>query len=139
MTAATDSLADHFPELPATLIRAFRKGNALIIRFVAKSVVDPMALEKLQGQIEAVVKRETPTVLAMDMAGVEFISSRFLGLLVATHKALKAIGVPMRLCSASAAIARSLKQAHLDRVLDIRADVDAALADGPASAPTAKK
>ena len=58
--------------------------------------------------------------LVFDMAGVDFISSKGIRVLIATGKQLKAKGADLAVCGANAAVLEVLRMAGLDKRLTIR-------------------
>jgi anti-anti-sigma factor len=105
------------------------RKSAVVLRFTFKSMFDPMEVDQLQNDIEQIVRATQSATYVLDMASVEFVSSGFLGLLISVSQTLRQLGASVRFCNLTAGIARVIKTTHLDQVLDIRADVDAAVAD----------
>ena len=105
------------------------RKNAVILRFTFKSMFDPMEVDQLQNDIERIVRASQVGCYVLDMGSVEFVSSGFLGLLISVSQTLKQLGASVRFCNLTAGIARVIKTTHLDQVLDIRTDVDAAVID----------
>lgn len=105
------------------------RGAAVVLRFTFKSMFDPMEVDQLQNDIERIVRATQAGCFILDMRAVEFVSSGFLGLLISVTTTLRQLGASVRLCGLTAGIARVVKTTHLDQVLDIRTDVDAATAD----------
>ncbi|MEA3075230.1 MAG: anti-sigma factor antagonist [Actinomycetota bacterium] len=97
-----------------------------------KTVIDgPEALVQVAGEIdastaptlgealEAAIDQDMRTVV-VDAAGITFIDSSGLSVLVAAHKRLKAGGGELVVASASAPVRRLLGISGLDRVLTVR-------------------
>jgi anti-anti-sigma factor len=73
----------------------------------------------------AEVTDELETELVLDIGGLTFIDSTGLSLLVSEHKALKARGAELVVCSPTRMAQRLFEISGLDAVLSIRTDGDA--------------
>jgi anti-anti-sigma factor len=112
----------HFAEV-------FVRNGAVVLRFTFKTIFDPLEIDQLQTEMERLVRETRAACFILDMSRVEFISSGFLGLIITASTTLKTLGAKVRLCSVAPGILRVIKTTHLDKVLDLREDLDAATAD----------
>src|SRR4051794_39629146 len=101
-----------------------REPGGTVVRFSFRSIYDPFEVEAVKKELEAVVRDSQARVYVLDMGGVEFISSGFLGLLVTMTQTLRRAGAEVRVAALNAGIARVIKTTQLYRILDVRPSVD---------------
>lgn len=116
---------------PCSFAQVFAKKGAVVFRFTFKTIFDPLEIDQLQTDMERIVHTVRAAYYVIDMSNVEFISSGFLGLLISASATLKSMGAKVRVCCLTPGIARVIKTTQLDRVLDIRADLEQSVADLP--------
>lgn len=84
----------------------------------------------LRARIEALVERDAPQHVVLDLGGVDFIDSSGLGTVVRAHKQLRKAGGTLALVVTSQSVLRVLQMSGLDRVLVCHGSLDDALAAG---------
>ena len=80
--------------------------------------------------LEAAVKRliqEGARKLVIDVTKLEYIDSAGIGMLVGCNGQMDRAGGKMRVAGAHGAVAKSFEVVHMDRIMPLDADVDAAL------------
>jgi anti-sigma B factor antagonist len=73
------------------------------------------------------IKVQRPRRLVVDLAGLSFIASLGLGLLVALSSAVRAEGGSIQIAAPRPFIADAIKRCRLDRLLPMHENVDAAI------------
>ena len=117
--------------------RGRRGGATLTVEEMAGAVVlrvggelDLLTVPDLQARVYEAVGATSGAVVA-DLTEVQFLSSSGLTLLLGLQSDLTARGRPLRLVvGGSKAVSRPLLITGLDRLLELHADLDAALAAG---------
>jgi anti-anti-sigma factor len=101
-------------------------GNAVILTFQPGLIVGSECTQRL-GEVLAAVAG-APLVVA-NLSQLPFMSSLFLGMLVALDRRIKAAGNRLKLCGLRPQTAEALAVAKLDTVFKICTDEQAALAE----------
>ena len=81
--------------------------------------------------IETLLKRlmnEGARKMVLDLAGLDYIDSAGIGMLVASNGHMDAAGGRLRIAGAKGSVAKVFEVVHLDRVIEIDADVTLACA-----------
>ena len=104
-------------------------GEVLVVTFKQASILDQAVIDEIgkelaQARLEAAGNRK----MLVDFSAVEFMSSAMLGKLVQLHKGCKAEKVKLKLCRISNNPLEVFKITRLDKLFEIHADADAALA-----------
>ncbi|WNV88416.1 STAS domain-containing protein [Umezawaea sp. Da 62-37] len=92
---------------------------------VASGDVDMNTIADLEEQLAAALSPEAPVVA--DLTGVTFLDSTGLSALVRCHERAVRDGGSLRLVAATRAVSRPLRLTGLDRLLDVRPTLEAAL------------
>lgn len=100
------------------------RRNALIVSLSGSAGV--AGADHLERAVR-LVKVRRPRRLIIDLAGLSFIASLGLGMLIALSAAVKSDGGTVRFASASPAIAGVIKRCRLEAVLPVYASVDEAM------------
>jgi anti-sigma B factor antagonist len=82
--------------------------------------------------LEAAVKRaiqEGARKLVIDVTRLEYIDSAGIGMLVACNGQIDRAGGKMRVAGAQGTVAKSFEVVHMDRIMSLDADVDAAVSN----------
>jgi len=120
-----DSLDDTL--LPPQFLEVRRDPRGLVITVTERSLFDPLKLDTLQKEFKQAVQNNPSPIYVLNMERVEFISSSFLGMLVSINKKFRAQNAPLRVCAVQSELKRAMTLARLDRLLDLRTDIDDAL------------
>jgi anti-anti-sigma factor len=93
-----------------------KKGDVLILRIKGRldAISSPLAEKKVFDCIN-----EGQTKLLLDFAGVAYLSSAGMRMLLSTTKRLKSLAGQLIVCSISANVMDVLKMSGFDHVLDI--------------------
>jgi anti-anti-sigma factor len=105
-------------------------GAMTIVRFRQSRLSGILELEKLEQELDQVLRGDHHTRLVLDFTPVQFISSELLGKLVAINRQVKARGGVLRLCGMPPRVLDVLLTCRMDTILDIRKDLAEALAAG---------
>jgi anti-anti-sigma factor len=102
-----------------------KAGSAVVLTFRPGLIVGSECTERL-GEVTAAIAGAPLVVL--NLSELPFMSSLFIGMLVALDRRVKAAGGRLRLCGLRPQTHEALSIAKLDTVLSICADESAALA-----------
>jgi anti-sigma B factor antagonist len=83
-----------------------------------------------RGLDDATARRTAARPVVLDLSGVGFLASAGLALLVEFHQGLTEQGTALRVVSSDGPALRAIQVSSLDKVLEIYASADAALAVG---------
>ncbi len=96
-------------------------GQYTIIEFYDSSLMDPSALDDLGKKLYRLIDAEDRRCIVLDFARVQYISSQFIGILLAMQKKLSALPrSSLQLCSVNPRLVELLRITKLDRVLHVR-------------------
>jgi anti-sigma B factor antagonist len=100
--------------------------GCLILRLVGDAGVTsaPMLERDLKAASDS-----APARVVLDLAGLEFISSMSMGMLVAFQTRITKAGGRCRVAGVRPAVADALRRVHLDSVFDMHPTLESALAD----------
>jgi anti-sigma B factor antagonist len=106
----------------------FRKvGSVAAVRLLDREIRDDGLIQQIGSELFNLVDNENCPNLVISFANVAFLSSAALVKLIAVHKLVNSRGGHLRLCNIRQEIREVFTITHLDRLLDIRADEDAAI------------
>lgn len=100
-------------------------GNANVVSFNDRKILDANAIEELGGELFSLVGSST---LILDFTGVEFLSSAALQKMIDLDRKIKAAGGSLKMCCLRHDIMEVFKLTRLDRLFDIKKDRSEALA-----------
>jgi anti-anti-sigma factor len=103
------------------------EGNAAIALFKSTCLGDADEIARASTQIREYVERNQPDTMVFDFAGVKFISSQVLGLLLEARAHQRAHGGHVVLCTLGAQLHRVFRITNLDRIFTFHADRETAL------------
>lgn len=96
-------------------------GKFTVVEFFDVSLMDPLKLEPMGQQLYHLVDAEDRRRLVLDFARVQFISSQFVGVLMALNRKLAALpSSKLILCSIHPRLAELLRITRLDKLLTIK-------------------
>jgi anti-sigma B factor antagonist len=101
-------------------------GDVLIVRFTAARVFSRPE-QSIAEELAELVNPQTRKIL-LDFAGVEFVSSVFLGRLLGLERKCESEGIALRLCNLSPGLSETINMMHLEHLLHIHSDSADALA-----------
>ena len=114
---------------PAFGVTVERRGSAAVVRVAGE--LDAATGDALEAAIASLAP---PTsLLAVDVAAVEFMDSAGLHLIVRMHTEAESTGMPFVLTGVRGSTLKLLRLAGLDTRLPLAPDVDSALGNGAAT------
>jgi len=104
-----------------------RHGDVTVVRFIDRKIEDPNVHE-LGNELFALVEQDDRRSLVLDFSHVEFLSSAALGKLLTLDRRLKTANGRLKLCCIRPEILEVFQITKLNKVFDIRADEQEAVA-----------
>ena len=108
-------------------IVATRNGDVQIIEFVARSLLDQVAIEQVGRQIEQLVERSGHPKFIISLSNLQQISSAMLGVVVSVNRKVKGMKGELRLAGVPEPAMAVFKLTKLDRLVKIYPDTLAAM------------
>lgn len=102
-------------------------ADVCVVEFQEHTLLNTSTVERLSGQLIALVDRHGIRKLVLDFATVRFLSSQMLGALLALHKKLKDAGGELVLCGMGSDVGRVFRVMNLHKTLRMHRDTAAAL------------
>jgi anti-sigma B factor antagonist len=102
-------------------------GDVTVARFVDKKILDENNIQIIGNQLFALVEEDGAKRIVLDFSNVEYLSSAALGKLITMEKKVKQAGGKLRLCSIRPDIYEVFAITKLNKVFEIKDDVDQAL------------
>ncbi|MCU0717704.1 STAS domain-containing protein [Pirellulaceae bacterium SH501] len=109
-------------------ISVTEEDGVSIVRFVDKKIVDSGSIEQLGEELNALVTVEKRANILLNFDGVDFLSSAALNKLISLNTKVKGIAGRLKLSNLRAEIKEVFKITKLDRLFDLRATQDDAMA-----------
>lgn len=103
------------------------EGAAIVISLTERSIFGTAKIEALHSEISQAVRSGPASYSVLDLNKVEFISSGFLGMLLKLNQKLRSSGVPLRLCNLHPALAEVIRAGKMDKLFDVRVNLEDAL------------
>ncbi len=94
-------------------------GAVTVARLVGPHIRDLPTVDELGGALMAVFEAAQPPDLLIDFSDVVFLTSSFLGRLIALAKRADQLGGRVRACGVAPRILEIFKVIHLDRMVEI--------------------
>jgi anti-sigma B factor antagonist len=104
-------------QLPFTVQRV-EKFTVVELRLA--SLMDPLVLEELAGQLYQLVDEQDRRQMVLDFEKVQYISSQMIGMLLTLHKKIGALKGKLILCGVGPRLTELLKITRLDRVFTVK-------------------
>ncbi|MGC9454987.1 MAG: STAS domain-containing protein [Phycisphaerae bacterium] len=101
--------------------------DVCVVEFQEQTLLNTSTVERLSGQLNALVDNQGVNKLVLDFATVRFLSSQMLGALLALHKKLKEVGGELVLCGMGSEVGRVFRIMNLHKTLRMHRDTAAAL------------
>lgn len=95
-------------------------GPYTVVEFYDTSLMDPVKLEPLSQQLYHLIDAEDCRFIVLDFARVQYISSQFIGILMAMHKKLAPVKSKLILCSIHPRLAELLRVTKLDKIFIVK-------------------
>lgn len=102
-------------------------GDVTVARFVDKKILDENNIQVIGNQLFSLVEDDGAKRIILDFSNVEYLSSAALGKLITMEKKVKQAGGKLRLCSIRPDIYEVFAITKLNKVFEIKDDVDEAL------------
>lgn len=125
---------DHIPFIGKLIMAAGQRrldietiGDVTVARFVDKKILDEANIQIIGNQMFGLVEEDGRKKIILDFSNVEYLSSAALGKLLTMGKKVEGAGGKLRLCSIRRDIYEVFAITRLNRVFDIKDDVDQAL------------
>lgn len=105
-------------------------GGYTVIEFGMPSLMDPPKLEEIAARLYHLVDAEDRRWIVLDLEKVQYISSQFVGIILALNKKLSALpNSKLVLCGVCPRLAELLRIMRLDKILTVRHSQKEATAD----------
>jgi anti-sigma B factor antagonist len=101
--------------------------DVTVARFVDKKILDENNIQTIGNQLFSLVEEDGARRIILDFSNVEYLSSAALGKLITMEKKVKQAGGKLRLCAIRPDIYEVFAITKLNRVFEIKDDVDDAL------------
>ena len=99
------------------VLNSTRVGDSVVVTVVGEA--DAMAAPQLDAYLGAVVAEESPTLLVVDLAGVEFLDSTGLGVIIKALTHQREVGSDLALISPTPRVAKVLSITGMDQVMTV--------------------
>ena len=113
--------------MPETGLIVSDVEDVCVVEFQEHTLLNAATVDRLAGQLNALVDRHGVRKLVVDLAAVRFLSSQMLGALLALDKKLRSAGGEMVLCGMAAEVGRVFRIMNLHKTLRVVRDTAAAL------------
>ena len=104
------------------------RNDVVVASFSQGRILDEMVIREIGEEFrDLTLQASSDHKLLLNFSRVEFMSSSMIGQIMRLHKQCQQDKVKLKLCNISPKILEVFKIMRLDKILDIRADEDAAL------------
>ncbi len=110
------------------LIQSEKVGNGVLITLMTQELLEEGMIASLEQSLLQTVEQSDVMNFAINFEHVSFLSSAVLRSLIKVNTAVNKMDGQLILCSINRKVFEVFKITHLDNILDIRDDVDSALA-----------
>ena len=90
-----------------------------IVTLVDEGILEEHQISRLKDAIEPVIEKNADQEMIINFAGVKFMSSSMLGLLVRIHKKVIELGGTLRLCNLDPSLLKVFEITQLNKVFNI--------------------
>jgi anti-anti-sigma factor len=101
--------------------------DVIVVQFLSRSLLDPLAIEAVDEQLTAVLNSTQPKVL-LDFEKVESVASAMIGRLVALQQKVEAAGGQLAFCGVGAFLAQIFSLCPLPEAIRMYPDEATAVA-----------
>ena len=103
-------------------------GEVLIVGFTDSKILDSQRIEQVGRELQEVVPQAIHKKLLLNFRGVSFMSSAMITKLVMLNKSCKTQTVTLKFCEVSPNVLEVFKITKLNKLFDIQAEEDKAIA-----------
>lgn len=115
-------------------VKAERINHWLLIRFTTERLTDPITVNDTQAELESVVKTlPLRCQVAVNFAGVEYVSSQVIGMLLGLRDQIASKGGTLVLCKLSRHVLDVMRVTRLDRHFTFSDSVSKVVGPRPAT------
>jgi anti-anti-sigma factor len=123
-------------ETPPDLIEVQPRDGVTVVRFLRRTILDPLAIEELGRRLTSLVREEGRTRLVLDCARVESLTSAMLGQFAALHVTISQAGGKMVFCNVGDFLRQILEVCKFPDAIPIHSDEEPAVRALTEAAPT---
>ena len=109
-------------ETPPDLVEVHQVEGVTVVRFLRRTILDPLAIEALGERLSSLVRDQGCTRLAIDCAKVESLTSAMLGKFAALHAAITEVGGRVAFCNVGDFLRQILTVCKFPDTIPIHAD-----------------
>jgi anti-sigma B factor antagonist len=102
-------------------------GNSIVITLASAQILEDAEIAALEQSLLEAIKNSNVVNIVLNFENVSFLSSAVLRVLIKVNAAVGERKGQLRLCSISPQLLEVFKITRLNKVFDIRKDVDAAV------------
>ena len=102
--------------------------GVMVVGFQTSSIMDLATIEKIGGELYALVEQQARKKIVLDFSAVRFLSSQMLGVLIQLQKKARQIGGRIVLCAMRPDLMKVFQITRLDKILEFAPDERQALA-----------
>jgi anti-sigma B factor antagonist len=103
-------------------------GNGIVISLLTPKLLEEAVIAELEELLMQAIKQANVPNIVLDFEKVDFLSSAVLRVLIKINVAIRERKGRLRLCSVKPKILEVFKITQLNKIFDIRQNVDAAVA-----------
>jgi len=103
-------------------LRVEQADSGVVVHLIGCDTLNEQSAPAVKEQIIALVKEKGAVQMQLNLAGVSFLTSDGLGMLVAIHTKVRNSGGHLTICGINDTIQELFEVTQLVRVLDIRRD-----------------
>jgi len=109
-------------------LRSEFKGEVLVVNFNDAKILDEAKIQQIGKELMDKVGETTDKKLLLNFDSVTFMSSAMIGKLILLNKKCKADDINVKMCNISPNVMEVFKLMRLNKILDLQADEEKALA-----------
>ena len=102
--------------------------GVMVVGFQTSSIMDLATIEKIGGELYALVEQQARKKIVLDFSAVRFLSSQMLGVLIQLQRKARQIGGRVVLCAMRPDLMKVFQITRLDKILEFASDERQALA-----------
>lgn len=112
---------------PEPQIATKNMGNAIVATFMAAQILEDAEIAAMEQSLLQIIKQANVVNIVLNFENVNFLSSAVLRVLIKVNAAVGERKGKLRLCEITPKILEVFKITRLNKLFDIRKDVDAAV------------
>ena len=102
-------------------------GDVTVVNFIESTMLDMQLIQRVSGELYALVETRDRRKLILDFTGVKFLSSQMLGVLITLQKKIRALEGKLVLCALKPEVHKVFKITGLEKLFDFYPDEKEAL------------